>query len=326
MITAYCLDWHINVSGAFHKILIDPLINFNLHIDVKSWDGSGNISIKENDQTIFLQIAPTSEIINNTKRNIIWVPMWDQAIRYTQNWWNNLPQKIKIISFSEQIYQRAKLAGLRVLNVKYYPNPAEFQGIDWGQSIGCTYWNRRETFHPRQIVEICKRFQIKNLYIINRLDQYIRPSLKYEFRGNLPSTNIKYIENYISDAEYKRILNNSHIYLAPRLLEGVGLSFLEAMAGGSLVLAPDSPTMNEYISHMQNGLLFPINKNPKCGNKLINSFLKKNFRSFFPLDLEMSNLTKEQLIELGNNARNSINFGFNNWQKHLIEIVNFIKE
>ena len=320
MITAYCLDWHLNVSRSFHKIFINPLKNLKVYIDVKSWDGNRNISIKLNDPIIFFQLPPTPKIINSTKQNVIWVPMWDQAVRYTQNWWDNLPQKIKIISFSKQIYKRAKLAGLRVLNVKYYPNPAKFPSVDWSQPIGCSYWNRREIFRPRQIIEIC------HLTIINRLDQYINPSLKYEFRGSLPSTNITYIENYISDDEYKNILNNSHIYLAPRLLEGVGLSFLEAMVGGSLVLAPDSPTMNEYISHMRNGLLFPVNKDPKCGNKLISSFLKNNFRSYFPIDLRLADLTKEELIELGNNARNSANKGFNNWQKQLIQIVNFIQK
>jgi hypothetical protein len=43
--------------------------------------------------------------------------------------------------------------------------------------------------------------------------------------------------------------------VAPRIIEGVGLVQLEAMARGACVIAFDAPTMNEYIRSRDNGIL-----------------------------------------------------------------------
>ena len=62
---------------------------------------------------------------------------------------------------------------------------------------------------------------------------------------------------------YDEALRQAGIYFAPRLYEGIGLSFLEAMAMGKGVVAPDHPTMNEYLTHNVNGYLFnPENPRP----------------------------------------------------------------
>ena len=54
------------------------------------------------------------------------------------------------------------------------------------------------------------------------------------------------------------VLSSCNIYIAPRELEGIGLSFLEAMAMGKVIIASNNPTMNEYIIHNQNGYLYDI--------------------------------------------------------------------
>jgi hypothetical protein len=55
---------------------------------------------------------------------------------------------------------------------------------------------------------------------------------------------------------YDEALREAGIYFAPRLYEGIGMSFLEAMAMGKAVVAADRPTMNEYLTHNVNGYLF----------------------------------------------------------------------
>jgi hypothetical protein len=54
---------------------------------------------------------------------------------------------------------------------------------------------------------------------------------------------------------FAQALRDANVFFAPRPMEGIGLAFLEAMAAGLCVVAPDAPTMNEYISHGRNGLL-----------------------------------------------------------------------
>ena len=58
-------------------------------------------------------------------------------------------------------------------------------------------------------------------------------------------------------------MEQCNIFIAPRKFEGVGVSFLEAMARGIVVIAPDNPTMNEYIEHNKNGYLYDW-KDPKA--------------------------------------------------------------
>jgi glycosyltransferase involved in cell wall biosynthesis len=62
-----------------------------------------------------------------------------------------------------------------------------------------------------------------------------------------------------SQEKYLELLKNSNIYIAPRTIEGIGISFLEAMAIGMVVVAYNTGTMNEYITHNYNGYLFDSN-------------------------------------------------------------------
>jgi glycosyltransferase involved in cell wall biosynthesis len=56
--------------------------------------------------------------------------------------------------------------------------------------------------------------------------------------------------------EAKAAVASSTVYFAPRTAEGIGQAVLEAMALGLCVVAPNAPTMNEYIVHGETGLLF----------------------------------------------------------------------
>jgi glycosyltransferase involved in cell wall biosynthesis len=69
---------------------------------------------------------------------------------------------------------------------------------------------------------------------------------------------IQFVEKWGSREDYWDTLNQCNVYIAPRVTEGIGMSFLEAMAMGIAVAAADKPTMNEYISHGDNGFLFDM--------------------------------------------------------------------
>lgn len=65
-----------------------------------------------------------------------------------------------------------------------------------------------------------------------------------------------YSEWFDTREEMQRLIGQSAIYMAARPQEGIGMSFLEAMAMGKCVVASDDTTMNEYIVHGENGLLY----------------------------------------------------------------------
>lgn len=78
-------------------------------------------------------------------------------------------------------------------------------------------------------------------------------------------------------------------YVAPREKEGIGMSFLEAMAMGRAVIAPNQATMNEYIKDGENGYLYDL------GN---------------PEPLMLKDVRKVQ-----KNCRNYIKTGYARWQR-----------
>mgnify|MGYP001564783417 CR=1 FL=1 len=50
----------------------------------------------------------------------------------------------------------------------------------------------------------------------------------------------------------------AEVYCYPAILDGLGLSLLEAIASGCAVICPDAPPWNEFVEHERNGLLVPI--------------------------------------------------------------------
>jgi glycosyltransferase involved in cell wall biosynthesis len=95
------------------------------------------------------------------------------------------------------------------------------------------------------------------------------------------------------------VIKEKAIFIAPRDYEGIGLSFLEAMAMGKAVIAVDNPTMNEYIADGETGYLFDLN----------------NIK-----EIDLSNLRTIQ-----RNAHEYIQDGFFIWGKNKVKIIDFIK-
>ena len=106
---------------------------------------------------------------------------------------------------------------------------------------------------------------------------------------------IKQTDWFKEQSEYYKTLLASNIFFAPRIKEGIGIAMLEAMSMGMCVVAPDCPTMNEYIKHNVNGLLYDPN-NPE------------------PLDFSNAET-------LGEKARSSLEEGRIAWLDKIPEII-----
>jgi glycosyltransferase involved in cell wall biosynthesis len=111
---------------------------------------------------------------------------------------------------------------------------------------------------------------------------------------------ISYSDWFETRSEMLEVIKNKAIYVAPREYEGIGMSFLEAMALGKAVVAVDNPTMNEYIKHKENGYLFDL---------------------FNPQEVDFSEIEKVQ-----KNTYNFMKKGREKWEKEKIKIVEFIKK
>ncbi len=100
------------------------------------------------------------------------------------------------------------------------------------------------------------------------------------------------------DRAYREALLKSNVFFSPRMREGIGMAFLEAMASGLCVVAPDFPTMNEYIANGTNGILYSLDQTS-------------------PLDFSRAQ-------DMGARARETVERGFADWQSSLADLKEFL--
>lgn len=95
-----------------------------------------------------------------------------------------------------------------------------------------------------------------------------------------------------SRESYLSSLSQYNVFMAPRRHEGLGMTFLEAMAMGMCVVAEDLPTVNEYIQPGYNGILY-----------------RGDRETLYSLHL----FEKNRLADLGRNARRRISEIHQKW-------------
>ena len=263
-IVAYCLDWHIGQSKAFDELLVEPLKSF-ADIKLVAWDGQSKVPVQDlerlefRDPLIFCQRPPSPALLKIPDAKLVWIPMWDNvALNWSSDeWWASLPKNLRVVSFSDQVACLSEAAGLPTLRLCYYKNPAEFDAVKWDHSRTLFYWNRTGLFGPAFLKKLCAALDVHELYFRGKVDPKITTKAAFNLPSKIGRTIVREVSGLNSQAEYFELLKRCNIYLAPRALEGVGLTFLEAMASGCAVFAYDAPTMNEYITHGVDGCLFP---------------------------------------------------------------------
>jgi len=62
-------------------------------------------------------------------------------------------------------------------------------------------------------------------------------------------------KGFVDEAEKLRLLQEAYCYVLPTRMEGLGISNLEAMASGCVVVSTDTYGVKDYIHHGENGVL-----------------------------------------------------------------------
>lgn len=258
---AYC-DTSFHDTTGSNNFLRELLHN---NFDVKElstsyWKDSTDsmdVMFCEYDVVLFFQFLPSIKKLKEIKgKRIIWVPMYDNEVSKVLDPLTFVKYQqfnLKIISFSQALHDIFIGAGLDSKYYQYYPEPA-FE--DKKEGIHLFFWQRNHDVRWKDLKEIfvANKNNIFDITIKNKPDPswlFQRPS-----KNDESTYNIDIIEGWTTQEEYFVHVNRSNLYVAPRKYEGIGLSFLEAMSRGACVLAYDHPTMNEYITHGQDGYLF----------------------------------------------------------------------
>jgi len=205
------------------------------------------------------------------------------------------------VNFSRRLDERIRRLGLRTLRLKYFSRPAAQSERPAFDDLRVFLWQRRpEQGVNLHLVETLFGRQITHVHVHDVADdptldtaRYLVPTLKsYELTTSrwLPSK-----------ADYRALMAKCNVYVTPRLTEGIGMGFLEAMGLGMLVVAADAPTHDEYIANWVNGILF----NPDA-----------------PGEVPISPVVAQSLAE---SAWNTVRDGYQQWRSMLPKLIAFVQ-
>ncbi|RMD77356.1 glycosyltransferase, partial [Candidatus Dojkabacteria bacterium] len=297
----------VYVGHSHHKItkstqfLLDYLSEFFDLIDLAddSWKGGEYPDLSFIDgsyhSVIFFHSVPPIDTEEKIRcKNKIFIPMYDGFGNLEENFWSRF-RDYKIINFSRKLHQEVTNLGLNSIYLQYFPKPNSFIK---GEENTVFFWQRHTHLNINTITQLFKPDQKISIHIHTKVDpgqSYVAPN-----DDQITKYHITTSDWFEKKSDLLELVASKQIFVAPREYEGIGQSFLEAMAMGKVVIASDRPTMNEYIRHGETGILY-------------------DFHNIKPIDLE--NLEKIQ--------KNTYQFmcnGYDKWIKERIKIIEFINQ
>lgn len=205
------------------------------------------------DWIVFLEFLPWRYRMGVPRKKCLFVPMYDNEWGSRWQWTRIARSRMHVLSFCERVTKHARACGVRnVLDVRYAPDPARFCEMR-GDPRKLLLWERGSvTFET-----------VKALFAPEALDEVLVLRHPEEALAHTAISaddaaryHVRVVETgFLPEAEYKALLRGPGLVLAPRLKEGIGMAFLEAMAMGKVVIAHNDATMDEAIQEGVNGVL-----------------------------------------------------------------------
>jgi len=224
--------------------------------------------------------------------NVVFVPMLDHVIASGVDKWSQVWRGRKIVSFSHILHKIVSGQGQRSLYLQYFPTVEK--SLDT-RDKEVFFWERRKEINCSVVATLLQGHAISSITLHRVPDPGHESSAMIPLCRSIPE--VLQTEWFASRSDYLRQLARHQVFIAPRPYEGIGMAFLEAMALGLCVIAPDLPTHNEYIRHGENGLLY---------------------------DLRQPQLERCDFAALGRAAHRSCVEGHARWLEHVADVLAFI--
>jgi hypothetical protein len=204
---------------------------------------------------IFFQTVPLRVAKSIRCRNLVFVPMFDQSGSDPFDEWMKYHQFL-IICFSTMLFKRLSGYGLTAITAQYFPEPQTVTSPIAGSVF---FWQRSPELDWAVVERVIPTAYLRKVHLhANQNSAAVLNQLK---RSN-PRCEVVVTDWFSSKDQYFASLATCELFIAPRGAEGIGLSFLEAMANGLVVVAVNYPTMNEYIMNGVTGFLYDLD-NPQ---------------------------------------------------------------
>ncbi|SDD67448.1 Glycosyl transferases group 1 [Variovorax sp. CF079] len=222
--------------------------------------------------------------------------IWQGPIFNLSAFWEPF-QGSKVLNFSSAVHCMTTGFGIVSHFARYY-QPATRLLPPPPQGLHGFFWLRRELQLPWRVIrKLIENTKFDSFHIHLATDPGTQPP-ELPSADDIARHNITTSTWFENKADLNALMERANVYFAPRLEEGIGQSFLEAMCRGQCVVAPNQGTMNEYIVPGVNGLLYD-NHNPQ------------------PLDFS-------DVAKLGAQARAGALAGRASWEKAEEDLVRFI--
>jgi hypothetical protein len=205
------------------------------------------------DAIVIWQLHEAFALLSGRHPNVTFAPMYDAMWRGGAFTWKPSFNAAKILCFSWALQAEVMRRAPVQARVQYFPDPAAHPPVTDFDSLRGVLWYRRRDIPPDSVFALTAGTRFESLAIHDAPD----PGHEAPFPATVPGHVGTLVRTgWTADgAAFAQALAGANVFFAPRPLEGIGMAFLEAMARGLCVAAPDAPTMNEYISHGSNGLL-----------------------------------------------------------------------
>ena len=220
----------------------------------------GQLAASDFDCYVFWQTEYIAEkLIPLGLGRFVIAPMYDGAAGRPAEFWRQFADA-QFISFSRVHHEELQRCGCRTAYFQYFPEPDTSRSYDFAEPLSAFFWERRPGHEPtlRRVVKLCHEVGIASLHLhaAPDLEQGLGQRLDRPETFVMNDVRVTTSTWFDDRSELDMLAERAQFFFAPRALEGIGLSFLEAMARGQIVIAPDNPTMNEYIRHRTSGLLY----------------------------------------------------------------------
>jgi len=248
------------------------------------------------DVIVVLQVHEAFRLVPEEHPNVVFVPMYDSHVLDGCFYWSPAFNRAKVLCFSSTLYDEVVRRGAKAAWFPYYPDPEAHRPVERYDAPRGFFWMRRASFGPGLIARVAAGVEFEEFHVHVAPDPGEKPPAAEDL--GIRTRNLLTTRWFASREEYAEYVRRANIYFAPRRVEGIGQGFLEAMAMGLCVVAPDTPTHNEYISPGVNGILFSSSR-PE------------------PADFS-------RFADLGRRARDSVARGRRRWEDSLDDLFDFL--
>ncbi len=206
------------------------------------------------DAILVWQLHEAFALLSGRHPNVTFAPMYDAMLRGGAFRWRQRFGTAKILCFSWALRREVMRRAAHLHQVQYYPEPGPRSPAGDDPALRGFLWYRHRAVTPQRVFALTAGTSLASLAIHDAPDPGHAIPADWD-----PPAHVGRIagSRWAADrAGFDAGLRAANLFFASRPLEGIGMAFLEAMAAGLCVVAPDAPTMNEYISHGRNGLLY----------------------------------------------------------------------